>query len=54
MTEYTIGTDISKSHLDAFHLEDETARRSENSPRGFRARAFGLDYPFTKIKDLPR
>jgi transposase len=37
MTEYTIGIDISKSHLDAFHLEDETAKRFENSPRGFRA-----------------
>jgi transposase len=37
MTEYTIGIDISKSHLDAFNLEDETAKRFENSPRGFRA-----------------
>ncbi len=37
MTEHTIGIDISKSHLDAFRLEDETAQRFENSPRGFRA-----------------
>lgn len=37
MTEYTIGIDISKSHLDAFHLEDQAALQFENSPRGFRA-----------------
>jgi len=37
MTEHTIGIDISKSHLDAFRLEDETAQRFENTSRGFRA-----------------
>jgi len=37
MTEGNIGIDISKSHLDAHRLEDETAQRFENTPRGFRA-----------------
>ena len=37
MTEHTIGVDISKSHLDVFRLEDEAARRFENSAAGFRA-----------------
>ena len=37
MTEFTIGVDISKSHLDVFRLEDEAARRFENSAAGFRA-----------------
>ena len=37
MTEHTIGIDISKTHLDAFRLEDQTARQFENAPRGFRA-----------------
>lgn len=37
MTEYTIGVDISKSHLDAFRLEDQAAQQFENSPCGFRA-----------------
>jgi transposase len=37
MTEHTIGIDISKTHLDAFRLEDQTARRFETSPRGIRA-----------------
>jgi len=37
MTEITIGVDISKSHLDVFRLEDEAARRFENSAAGFRA-----------------
>lgn len=37
MTEYTIGVDISKSHLDAFRLEDGEAQRFENSAAGFRA-----------------
>ena len=37
MTEHTIGIDISKSHLDAFRLQDEASARFENSPRGFRA-----------------
>ena len=36
MTEGNIGIDPSKSH-DAFRLEDETAQRFENTPRGFRA-----------------
>ena len=30
MTEHTIGMDISKSHLDAFPLEDGAARRFDN------------------------
>ena len=34
MTEHTIGIDISKTHLDAFRLEDQTARQFENTPRG--------------------
>jgi transposase len=37
MTEHTIGIDISKSHLDAFRLEDQAVKRFENNPRGFRA-----------------
>jgi transposase len=37
MTEHTIGIDISKSHLDAFHLERNEARRFENSAQGVRA-----------------
>lgn len=37
MTENTIGIDISKSHLDAFHLEAGDARRFENSTQGLRA-----------------
>ena len=37
MTEHTIGVDISKSHLDAFRLEDGAAQRFENSAAGFRA-----------------
>ena len=37
MTEHTIGIDISKTHLDAFRLEDQAARQFENAPRGFRA-----------------
>jgi len=39
MAEHTIGIDISKAHLDAFHLEDASPRRFENSPRGLRALA---------------
>ena len=38
MTEFTIGVDISKSHLDVFRLEDEAALRFENSAAGFRTR----------------
>jgi transposase len=37
MTEHTIGVDISKTHLDAFRLEDQAARQFENTPRGIRA-----------------
>ncbi len=37
MTDHTIGVDISKSHLDVSHLEDQRARRFENSPAGLRA-----------------
>ena len=37
MTEHTIGVDISKSHLDAFRLEDGATQRFENSAAGFRA-----------------
>jgi len=37
MTEHTIGIDISKSHLDAFRLEDQAAKRLENSRRGLQA-----------------
>jgi transposase len=37
MTEKTVGIDISKSQLDAFRLEDRSAKQFENSPRGFRA-----------------
>lgn len=37
MTDHTIGIDISKSHLDVFHLEGQEAQRFENAPRGYRA-----------------
>lgn len=37
MKDHTIGVDISKSHLDAFRLEDGAAQRFENSAAGFRA-----------------
>lgn len=37
MTENTIGIDISKSHLDAFDLEGNEAKRFENSAQGVRA-----------------
>jgi transposase len=37
MTEYTIGIDISKTHLDAFRQEDQAARQFENTPQGLRA-----------------
>lgn len=37
MTEYTIGIDISKTHLDAFRQEDQAARQFENTPKGIRA-----------------
>jgi len=37
MTEHTIGVDISKSHLDVFHLEGKAAQRFENTPGGLRA-----------------
>ena len=37
MINFTIGVDISKSHLDAFRLEDGAVQRFENSAAGFRA-----------------
>lgn len=37
MTEHTIGIDISKFQLDAFHLEGNEARQFENSAQGVRA-----------------
>ncbi len=37
MTDHAIGIDISKSHLDAFRLEDGAAKQFENTSRGFRA-----------------
>ena len=37
MTERTIGIDISKLHLDAYRMEDQTAKRFENSRRGLQA-----------------
>ncbi|TVQ37603.1 MAG: IS110 family transposase, partial [Geminicoccaceae bacterium] len=37
MTGANIGIDISKTHLDAFRLEDQVARQFENSLRGIRA-----------------
>jgi transposase len=37
MADHTIGVDISKSHLDAFRLEDGAAQRFENAAAGFRA-----------------
>jgi transposase len=37
ITEHTIGVDISKSHLDVFHLERKAAQRFENIPGGLRA-----------------
>ena len=37
MILYSIGIDISKTHLDAFRLEDEVVSRFENTPKGFRA-----------------
>jgi transposase len=36
MTEHTIGIDISKTHLDAFRLEDQSARQFDNTPKGIR------------------
>ena len=37
MTNYTIGVDISKAHLDVFRLGDGAAQRFDNSAAGFRA-----------------
>lgn len=37
MTEHAIGVDISKSHLDAFRLEDGAAQRFENAAAGIGA-----------------
>ncbi|WP_370693054.1 transposase [Pseudotabrizicola sp.] len=36
MTNFNIGVDISKSHLDVFRLEDGAAQRFDNSAAGFR------------------
>lgn len=36
MTEYTIGIDILKTHLDAFRLEDQEERQFEDTPKGIR------------------
>jgi len=35
MTQYTIGVDISKAHLDAHRLPDDVARQFSNDRRGF-------------------
>ena len=43
MADHTIGVDISKSHLDAFRLEDRAAQRFEISAAGFRALRKWLD-----------
>ena len=37
MAFHSIGIDISKSHLDVFHLEEQQAKRFEISPHGFRS-----------------
>jgi len=37
MTDYTIGIDISKAHLDAYMLPCGTVRQFANNPQGFRA-----------------
>lgn len=37
MTQHTIGVDISKSHLDVFHLERQETQRFENTPGGLQA-----------------
>jgi len=37
MTDHNIGVDNSKSHLDAFRLDDGAAQRFDNSALGFRA-----------------
>ena len=37
ISEYTIGIDISKTHLDVFRLEDQAVRPFESSARGGRA-----------------
>ena len=36
MTEHTIGVDISKSHLDVFHLDEQRAQRFDNTQTGLR------------------
>ena len=55
MTEHTIGIDISKTHLDVFREEDQTAKQFENNPRGIRAliRWLGAT-PVTRIVFEPR
>jgi len=37
MTEHTIGVDISKSHLDVYHFEEQRAQRFDNTQAGLRA-----------------
>jgi transposase len=37
MTDHTIGVDISKSHLDVFHLDEQRAQRFDNTQAGLRA-----------------
>lgn len=37
MTDHTIGVDISKSHLDVFHLDEQRAQRFGNTQAGLRA-----------------
>lgn len=37
MTQHTIGVDISKSHLDVFHLERQETQRFDNTPGGLQA-----------------
>lgn len=37
MTEHTIGVDISKTHLDVFHLDEQRSQRFANTKSGLRA-----------------
>lgn len=37
MTNHTIGVDISKSHLDVFHLDEQRVQRFDNTQAGLRA-----------------
>ena len=40
MTNYTIGVDISKAHLDVFRLGDGAAQRFDNSAAGLLGSSF--------------